>query len=147
VSGAGGVFPLTYNWSNGQTAAYLDGIDEGDYILTLSDANNCTINDTFSIACLPLIPVVAPQFLSPNGDNQNDLWILQNTAQYPELEVKVYNRWGGLVYEAQPYLNNWNGWSIKGSPEGPLPAATYFYYIDTHKKSQEPIKGYIEIQP
>jgi len=147
VSGAGGVFPLTYNWSNGQTAAYLDGIDEGDYILTLSDANNCTINDTFSIACLPLIPVVAPQFLSPNGDNQNDLWILQNTAQYPELEVKVYNRWGGLVYEAQPYLNNWNGWSFKGSPEGPLPAATYFYYIDTHKKSQEPIKGYIEIQP
>jgi gliding motility-associated-like protein len=64
-----------------------------------------------------------------------------------ELEVKILNRWGSLVYEARPYLNNWNGWSEKGSPEGPLPAATYFYYIDTHKKSQEPLKGYIEIQP
>jgi gliding motility-associated-like protein len=147
VSGAGGISPLSFNWNNGASGAYLNGIDEGSYILTLSDANNCTVNDTFSIACLPLIPVVAPQFLSPNGDNQNDLWILQNTAQYPEIEVKIYNRWGGLVYEAQPYLNDWNGWSQKGSPDGPLPAATYFYYIDTHKKSQEPTKGYIEIQP
>lgn len=147
VNGAGGVFPLSYYWSNGQSGAYLNGIDEGTFILTLIDANNCQLSDTFAIACLPLIEVVAPQFLSPNGDNQNDLWILQNTAQYPELEVKIFNRWGSLVYEAQPYLNNWNGWSEKGSPEGPLPAATYFYYIDTHKKSQEPLKGYIEIQP
>jgi gliding motility-associated-like protein len=147
VNGSGGISPFSYNWSNGQSGAYLDGIDEGAYILTLSDANNCSVTDTFSIECLPLLPIIAPQFLSPNGDQLNDLWILQNIAQYPELEVKIYNRWGGLVYEAKPYLNDWNGWSIKGSPEGPLPAATYFYYIDTHKKSQEPYKGYIEIQP
>ncbi|MFM7006886.1 MAG: gliding motility-associated C-terminal domain-containing protein [Flavobacteriales bacterium] len=147
VQGSGGLGNLQYNWSNGQNGAYLNGIDAGTYILTLSDANQCTTLDTFSIECLPLIEVVAPQFLSPNGDGLNDTWLLQNTAQYPELEVKIFNRWGNLVYEAQPYLNNWNGWSEKGSPEGPLPAATYFYYIDTHKKSQEPLKGYIEIQP
>jgi gliding motility-associated-like protein len=147
VLGTGGAGNLQYNWSNNASGAYLDGIDAGTYILTLSDVNQCNLIDTFSISCLPLIAVVAPQFLSPNGDNQNDIWLLQNTAQYPELEVKIYNRWGGLVYEAQPYLNDWNGWSIKGSPDGPLPAATYFYYINTHKKSQEPTKGYIEIQP
>jgi len=147
VQGSGGQSPLQYNWSNGQSGAYLDGIDKGTFILTLSDAHNCVLSDTFSIDCLPLIDIVTPQFLSPNGDNLNDVWLLQNTAQYPELEVKIFNRWGSLVYEAQPYLNNWNGWSEKGSPEGPLPAATYFYYIDTHKKSQEPLKGYIEIQP
>ena len=147
VNGSGGLGTLQYNWDNGQTTAYLDGIDAGSYILTLTDDNQCSLTDTFSIECLPLIEVVAPQFLSPNGDGQNDTWILQNIAQYPELEVKIFNRWGTLVYEAQPYLNDWNGWSIKGSPEGPLPAATYFYYIDTNKKSQDPIKGYIEIQP
>jgi gliding motility-associated-like protein len=147
VQGSGGFGNLTYNWNNAQTGASLEGIDAGTYILTLSDANQCNLTDTFSIECLPLIDVVAPQFLSPNGDNLNDIWLLQNTAQYPELEVKIFNRWGSLVYEAQPYLNDWNGWSEKGSPEGPLPAATYFYYIDTHKKSQEPLKGYIEIQP
>jgi gliding motility-associated-like protein len=147
VQGSGGFGNLTYNWNNAQTGASLEGIDAGTYILTLSDANQCNLTDTFSIECLPLIDVVAPQFLSPNGDNLNDIWLLQNTAQYPELEVKIFNRWGSLVYEAQPYLNDWNGWSEKGSPEGPLPAATYFYYIYTHKKSQEPLKGYIEIQP
>jgi gliding motility-associated-like protein len=147
VQGAGGFGNLQYNWSNGQNGAYLDGIDAGTFILTLSDANQCNLTDTFSIECLPLIEVVAPQFLSPNGDGLNDTWLLQNTAQYPELEVQIFNRWGNLVYEAKPYLNNWDGWSEKGNPDGPLPAATYFYYIDTHKKSQEPLKGYIEIQP
>ena len=147
VMGLGGTGTLQYNWDNGGFGTYLDGIDQGSYILTLSDANQCTLIDTFSIECLPLLNIIVPQFISPNGDGLNDIWILQNTSQYPDLEVKIFNRWGNLVYEAQPYLNDWNGWSIKGSPEGPLPAATYFYYIDTHKKSQDPYKGYIEIQP
>jgi gliding motility-associated-like protein len=99
--------------------------------LTLSDANNCTINDTFSIACLPLIPVVAPQFLSPNGDNQNDLWILQNTAQYPELEVKVYNRWGGLVFESNNFNVGWDGIS-----NGVICPEGVYVYVVTFKNAR-----------
>jgi gliding motility-associated-like protein len=98
------------------------------------------------LGCTPLIPIVIPQFLSPNSDNQNELWIIQNTAQYPSIKVTVYNRWGSVVYEAEPYNNDWNG-HLKGTNPNPLPAATYFYVVDTNKKSQDPYQGYIEIQP
>jgi gliding motility-associated-like protein len=91
---------------------------------------------------------VVPQLISPNGDGKNDLWIIQNLAQYPEIKVWVYNRWGNLVYQSQPYQNVWNGYYTEGlNVDGPLPASTYFYLIDTMKKSQDPIKGYLEIQP
>jgi gliding motility-associated-like protein len=59
--------------------------------------------------------------------------------------VQIFNRWGNLVYSASPYLNNWNG-RQEGNSET-MPAATYFYLIETNKKSQEPFKGFLEIQP
>jgi gliding motility-associated-like protein len=86
------------------------------------------------------------QFISPNGDNTNDNWMIQNIELYPENEVWIFNRWGTLLYYASPYENAWQGTNDKGNGEI-LPAATYFYLIDTHKKSQDPFKGFIEVQP
>ena len=59
--------------------------------------------------------------------------------------MQVFNRWGNLVFSASPYNNDWNG-RQEGSSEA-MPAATYFYLIETNKKSQEPFKGFLEIQP
>ena len=148
VSAQGGSGSFTYAWNNGGNGAVLENIDKGTYVLTVTDQQNCTLSDTFSIDCNPLIPIVVPQFLSPNNDGKNDQWIFGNTAQYPEIKVWVYNRWGNIVYQSDVYQNDWNGWFTEGRQvDGPLPAATYFYVIDTMKKSQDLIKGYIEIQP
>jgi len=143
VLASGGVGSFTYNWSSGSNTATANNIDAGTYTVTATDANGCALNASYDLGCTPLIPVVIPQFLSPNGDNQNELWMIQNTAQYPSIKVTVYNRWGSEVFEAEPYHNDWNG-QFKGNP---LPAGTYFYIVDTNKKSQDPYQGYIEIQP
>jgi gliding motility-associated-like protein len=85
-------------------------------------------------------------FLSPNNDNKNDIWVVENLSFYKDNKVTVYNRWGNVVFESEPYENDWNG-CFKGDATQVLPAATYFYVIDTKKKSQDPFTGYIEIQP
>lgn len=146
VLASGGVGSFGYTWSSGNNGATANNIDAGTYTVTATDGNGCQQSLSLSLGCTPLIPVVIPQFLSPNGDNQNELWIIQNTAQYPSIKVTVYNRWGSVVYEAEPYNNDWNG-HLKGTNPNPLPAATYFYVVDTNKKSQDPYQGYIEIQP
>jgi gliding motility-associated-like protein len=148
VSASGGQGGFSYSWNNGTTGATNPGIDAGNYTVTATDAAGCSVSEVFDLGCSQLIPIVVPQLLTPNNDGKNDAWIIQNIEQYPEIKVWVYNRWGNLVYESQPYLNDWNGYYTEGANvSGPLPASTYFYLIDTMKKSQDPIKGYLEIQP
>jgi gliding motility-associated-like protein len=54
--------------------------------------------------------------------------------------VKVYNKWGNLVFESKGYANPWDG-THKGKL---LEPATYYYFIDL--ANGDPIyQGYVII--
>ena len=53
--------------------------------------------------------LVFSNFFSPNDDGFNDTFIILNLENYPTNSLKVFNRWGEVVYKAEPYLNDWNG--------------------------------------
>ena len=146
MNASGGQGSYSYVWSDGQNGATLSGIDGGSYTVILTDNAGCIENATVILPCIPLIPIIIPQFISPNNDGKNDVWLIQNLDFYPDNKVTVYNRWGNIVFEAEPYNNDWNG-HYHGTSLDSLPAATYFYVVDTKKKSQEPYTGYLEIQP
>jgi gliding motility-associated-like protein len=146
VQASGGNGGFDYGWEGDVQGATLSDIDAGSYTVYVIDANGCTSSQVIDLGCTPLIEIIIPQFLSPNNDALNETWIIQNLEFYPDNKVTVYNRWGNIVYEAEPYNNDWNG-HYKGTKAESLPAATYFYVIDTKKKSQDPYTGFIEIQP
>jgi gliding motility-associated-like protein len=146
VLATGGNGGFEYGWEGDVQGSTLSDIDAGSYNVYVMDANGCTSSTLVAIGCTPLIEIIVPQFLSPNDDALNETWIIQNLEFYPDNKVTVYNRWGNVVYEAEPYNNDWNG-HYKGTKAESLPAATYFYVIDTKKKSQDPYTGFIEIQP
>jgi gliding motility-associated-like protein len=83
-----------------------------------------------------------PQFLSLGGGG-NDVWIIHAE---PQAEIKIFNRWGNLVFSASPYLDDFDGHSNVGGVLGDdyLPSGTYYYIID-HKNGESPEVGYIEI--
>ncbi|MFK8163800.1 MAG: hypothetical protein AB8H12_15245 [Lewinella sp.] len=57
---AGGTSPFSYAWSNGQATAQANGLCSGDYSLTVTDDNGCTIEGTATITNpAPLIIDVA----------------------------------------------------------------------------------------
>ena len=71
-----------------------------------------------------------PQGISPNGDKENEAWVINTGGQ--KCNVKVYNRYGALVYLADDYKNDFKGESntgIRFGAEG-LPDGTYFYCVD-----------------
>lgn len=146
VQATGGNGGFEYGWEGNVQGQTLSEIDAGSYTVYVMDANGCTSSQVIELGCTPLIEIIVPQFLSPNSDALNETWIIQNLEFYPDNKVTVYNRWGNIVYEAEPYNNDWNG-HYKGTKAESLPAATYFYVIDTKKKSQDPYTGFIEIQP
>ncbi len=46
VTASGGTTPYSYNWNTGATTATISGLIAGTYTVTITDANNCTVNNT-----------------------------------------------------------------------------------------------------
>ncbi len=99
-----------------------------------ADVNNNGIGD----ACdgLDLNDVI-----SPNNDGINDTWFILNIHNYPNVIVKVYNRWGNQVFESKGYNTPWDG-SYNGST---LPSGSYYYHLDLNGNGTEVRKGWIYI--
>ena len=73
--------------------------------------------------------ILVSEALTPNGDNVNDTWYIENIARYPEAVIHVFNRWGGEVFFNKGiYRNDWNG-TFKNNLKN-LPQAPYYYRID-----------------
>jgi gliding motility-associated-like protein len=92
--------------------------------------------------------VVLYEGISPNDDSMNDSWIIENIDDYPKNVVRIFNRWGDLVFEQPDYDNEgkvWKGNSNRGMTLGgeELPNGTYFYSIELSSKIIK--KGYVVI--
>lgn len=58
---------------------------------------------------LKLDDMVFADFFSPNGDGYNDTFFIYNLQNHPGSSIKIFNRWGEIVYKGEPYMNDWNG--------------------------------------
>lgn len=77
--------------------------------------------------------------LSPNNDGINDTLIIENLELSPNNTLRIYNRYGILVYEMENYDNRFNGRSnvnmVIQRPDG-LAAGIYFYIINLQDLNQ-----------
>ena len=89
--------------------------------------------------------IAIPQGISPGTvDGHNDLWVIQGLENYPQADVRIYNRWGNLVYNANPYNNDWAGENNQGELYGnELPVGTYFYVLELNDGSGKNYSGYV----
>lgn len=69
--------------------------------------------------------VKAMEAFTPNGDGFNDKWFITNGNCITKATARVYNRWGGKVFESNDYKNDWDG-TYKGKP---VPDGTYYYVV------------------
>jgi len=91
-----------------------------------------------------------PEFISPNGDGMNDFWDLTELSSYTNNVVKLFNRYGTLVFEQRGYTNQFVGrGNVSNSlGEGQLPEGTYFYVIDLgdNNVDKKVYNGYVQIK-
>lgn len=105
-----------------------------------------TANDTIALILTDCLTIEIPNAFSPNRDLINDNWVIPNLESYPNNKVKIFNRWGAMIFEASPYLNDWNGRSEHSSTIGEdLPVSTYYYILDLGDGS-EPFSGYVYLK-
>ena len=78
---------------------------------------------SFAIKNFDLLICQIPQGISPNNDGFNDSFELRG---YNVKSLKIYNRYGKLVYSTVNYNDSWQGESNEG---GKLPVGTYFFHM------------------
>jgi gliding motility-associated-like protein len=141
VTGGVIVSDYAYRWSDNSTTQNLYNILEGMYTVVVTDGNDCSAKDSVKMEPLNKSCLLIPNAISPNGDNINDVWNIGNINLYPQMEIRIYNRWGELIWRSEKgYPNPWNGRS-NGIL---LPIDSYHYVIDLHNGSN-PIVGNITI--
>jgi len=90
-------------------------------------------------------PIFIPEGFSPNGDGSYDVFKILNLNGL-NADVKIFNRWGILVYSNENYQNDWTGIANQGLVVygEELPAGTYFYIIQIEGEA-EPRKDYLTL--
>ncbi|MEQ9186790.1 MAG: gliding motility-associated C-terminal domain-containing protein [Cryomorphaceae bacterium] len=140
------LLPVTYQWSNGSTADKIVQAEVGEYTLTVtgSDGNaaiaSISVEAEANFDCTPGFYIG----ITPNNDNFNDYWHIDNAEFFIEKSVEVYNRYGALVWENTAYDNLDNSARFTGLHRNgnPLPDGTYYFLA---KFDNSTYKGWIEI--
>ena len=138
---------LTFSWT-------VDGDPYGDntnsithtsavegtvsYAVTVTTGTGCT--DEASVEVLFVEPTIAvPNVFTPNGDTRNDFFFPVTSGTLEVVDLKVYNRWGQLIFDNDDLEKGWDG-TYNGNP---APSEVYIYKIQ-YRKVNDPDAPIIE---
>ncbi|EZH75485.1 hypothetical protein ATO12_01515 [Aquimarina atlantica] len=154
---------LNYNWyvTLESEIPIIDNpllFDNQVYYIAAIDVNNCEserlevpiniLNTGERFANGELCTLDFQDGVSPNGDSQNDTFDLLIEEVYnipeafPDFDLKIYNRYGSLVYEGNINTEEFRGESNVSVQLGDdLPSGTYFYVFVPNFENNLPIQG------
>ncbi len=111
----------------------IDGIEPGLGTITVEDL--CGQSEEVNIlikACDTYIPNI---FTPGAMDTLNATFVIKGIEEFPNSTLKVFNRWGNLVYKNSNYDNTWNASELAGG--------TYYYIFE--RSDEKNYSGYVEI--
>ena len=103
--------------------------------LVVKNDINCYDTSSIRIKTLYNCYIDVPSAFTPNGDGLNDFLYPLNAFKALNLEFRVYNRYGQMVFETTDWTKKWDG-KINGTPQA---SGTYVWMLsyteqDTNKK-------------
>jgi gliding motility-associated-like protein len=96
-------------------------------------------------------PLTVPNVITVNNDGINDALIVTNLEDFDKVSLKIFNRWGNLLYENDAYQNDWKGIDNNGNR---LSEGVYFYLVtptsekyvyDDQRETQFTLHGFFHL--
>ncbi|GIV29092.1 MAG: hypothetical protein KatS3mg028_0158 [Bacteroidia bacterium] len=118
-------------------------------LVFIDSAGNKSPINSYNTICTDNCPEFElPNVVTFNDDGVNDFFMAIKVKYVKDIDLKVYNRWGQLVYETKDPYFKWNG-SVKQTGQR-CSDGTYFYTCIVNEirlKGITPrkLKGYIQV--
>ncbi|MDB4162164.1 gliding motility-associated C-terminal domain-containing protein, partial [Bacteroidia bacterium] len=147
-----GAFSYLWDFGDGNSSTEANPKHQyneaGDYTISLLVNENTLCSDqtyrgvTIENQVGPTIKLY--NVFTPNGDGLNDCFSMDGDfLKCSDYLLKIYNRWGELVFSTPNPKECWRGNHMK--QKNILPSGTYFYLLYLGKNVQEPISGMVEL--
>ncbi len=122
VEATGGDGDYTYFFNDTSSTSPSFYINEtGTYEVRVVDGSGC--EDSILIP-MEFIDIEIPNFFTPDGDGQNDVWRIKNSEGFPNIFVSMFDRYGRPMKQFIG-AGEWDG-KYKGVD---MPAGDYWYII------------------
>jgi gliding motility-associated-like protein len=93
--------------------------------LTVQNNMGCLDTGVVQITKLQSCIITVPNAFTPNGDGKNDFLYPLNAFSVGNLEFRVFNRYGQLIFETRDWSKKWDG-TINGHLQ---PTGTYIWML------------------
>ncbi len=129
----------------------LGGTAVGDLTQGFVNSNRFVPDDyeilTFGAIDKPEFIADLPNYLlTPNDDGINDFLEISELGQSRNNLVRIYDRYGVLVFKRANYVDEFNGYATEGdlviNRDKGLPSGVYFYLVSMHDLGKE-YQGYL----
>jgi len=119
-----GIPGAQYHWQDNSTDSFYIVKASGKYSVTVS--NNCgSSTDSVNVRIYPdECDLLIPTGFSPNGDGKNDVFRAISYCPVDKFSMRIYNRWGELVFESNDINAGWDG-TFKQAAQ---PIGVFVYY-------------------
>ncbi len=140
----GGTLPYSYYFTNiyGEKLVTTSDLVSGEYILHLTDNNQCQLVDTVLLEADYDAKLIIPNTFTPNDDNKNDYFAIKSLSPITYYSISIHNRWGQKLFESNNINNSWDG-RYKGKVCSP---GVYYYVIQYQNRDKiETRKGFVHL--
>jgi gliding motility-associated-like protein len=142
-----GIAAAHYLWNTGDTTRTIVVKTEGLYFVKVTNSHNCSASDSTKMTekCQPHVYI--PTAFSPNGDNNNDYFVVFGNKFIKNFRLRIFNRWGEVIFNVEDpeginVFNETDGsYSWDGNYRGkPMPVGIYPFLV-TYEGKDEDFKG------
>lgn len=129
IEAEGGTGNYTYNFGQGfvDSDVFEHIRYSSTYKIQVRDAAGCMTDTTIST---PDCDIEIPQLFTPNGDGENDLFVITNLEKFIAFDVKIFDRHGKLIYQQDETSEPWDGTSNGHA----MPSDDYWYIINIEEQ-------------
>lgn len=102
--------------------------------LAMETSNGCVDTICQDITVIPA-EMVLPNVVTPNGDNTNEMLYFKYLEYFGTNNLKVFDRWGQLIYNKENYTNDWTPNNVSDG--------TYYYVLTVESGDTYP--GFLQV--